>query len=271
MGLQLHWHNEPFLIISVLALVWAYVVLTGPLRRKIAGDVAYPTGKVILFLSGVAIGYLSVASPLDQLGEDYLLTAHMIQHNLLIYVVPPLLIVGVPIWLGEWFFQNRPLRKVFRVITNPVLGGLLFILVFSTWHFPYMYEAALNNKLIHVLEHATLMGGAMLVWWALLSRFPSAPALAFPLQMLFVFFVAVGHMPIIMFLVSANEVLYPTYEFAPRIFDKLNPLEDQILGGILMSLANFVFSMAMFGRAFWHWYKQDPANQDVFPGFSKDL
>lgn len=263
MGLQLHWHNEPFLILFTLGVVWLYAVLIGPLRKTIAGEVPFPRLQAFTFLTAVAIGYVSVASPLDQLGEDYLLSAHMVQHNLLIYVVPPLLILGVPLWLGEWLFRFKPLRLIWKVLTHPVLAGLVFVMVFTMWHFPALYEAALNHKLIHMLEHASMMGSALLIWWVLLSRFPSVPALAYPLQMLFIFFVAVGHMPIIMFLISANEVLYPTYEFAPRILDYLDPLEDQILGGILMSLANFVFSMAMFARAFWLWYQQDVERSPV--------
>ncbi len=271
-GLQLHWHNEPFLLISVLAVVWSYLVLTGPLRVKIAGPgVTFPWKPAVCFFSGVVIGYLSVASPLDQLGEDYLLTAHMIQHNLLIYVVPPLLILGIPVWLSEWSFRFAPWRILFRILSRSVVAGLLFVLVFTLWHFPVLYEAALRDKGLHILEHATMMGTAFLVWWVLLSRSPSAPALNAPLQMLFIFFVAVGHMPIIMFLISANQVLYPTYEFAPRLLEYLDPLEDQIVGGLLMSLANFAFSMSMFARAFYCWYSRDPSNSSPFPGFSKEL
>jgi putative membrane protein len=262
MGLQLHWHNEPLLLLSVLGTIWLYAVLVGPLRGRIGGlGVRFPYKEATLFLTGVAIGYLAVASPLDQLGEDYLLTAHMIQHNLLIYIVPPLLISGLPVWLTEWSFRFTPWRVLFRILTHPVVAGLIFVVVFTLWHFPVLYEAALNNKSVHILEHVTMMGSAMLIWWVLLSKSPSVPALAHPLQMLFIFFVAVGHMPIIMFLISANQVIYPTYEFAPRVMDYLDPLEDQILGGILMSLANFAFSMWMFARAFWHWYKRDPENQ----------
>jgi putative membrane protein len=271
-GLQLHWHNEPFLLITVLSVVWIYLILTGPLRATIAGPgVGYPKKCAISFFCGVAIGYLAVASPLDQLGEDYLLTAHMIQHNLLIYIVPPLLIMGIPVWLSEWSFRFAPWRIVFWLLTRSVVAGLLFVMVFTMWHFPVLYEAALRDKWLHILEHATMMGTAFLVWWVLISRSPAVPALAAPLQMLFVFFIAVGHMPIIMFLISANQVLYPTYEFAPRLFESLDPLEDQIVGGLLMSLANFAFSMLMFARAFYCWYTRDPSNSSPFPGFSKEF
>ncbi|HTT55812.1 MAG TPA: cytochrome c oxidase assembly protein, partial [Opitutaceae bacterium] len=78
-----HWHNEPFLIGGLIFLGWLYAILTGPLRARLAPGLPYPVWPAIKFYAALVIFYLTVGSPFDQLGERFLLSAHMVQHQLL--------------------------------------------------------------------------------------------------------------------------------------------------------------------------------------------
>ena len=154
--MQLHWHTEPFLLITLLGVGWLYAIATGPLRNRIAAEASFPLCKCILFYSGLVITYLAVGSPLDQLGEQFLFSAHMLQHMLLIYTSTTLFIYGMPAWLIDWLLRPKLLRKVISVLTHPACGGLLFTFVYTVWHVPALYEVALQDKRIHILEHWTM-------------------------------------------------------------------------------------------------------------------
>lgn len=257
----LHWHTEPFLLIGLIAVGWLYLILVGPVRERIAAMATYPTRGVIFFLSGLVLLYLAVGSPLDSLGEQYLFSAHMVQHELLIYAIPPLLLAGLPGWLVDAALGNRRTRRVFAVLTKPVVAGVLLTGIFTAWHIPAWYEAALQNKAIHVLEHATIFLPALLVWWNIMSPSQILPPLSHGLQMLYVFLLMVAQIPLFAFLVFAETVFYPTYAFAPRL-TPLSPLGDQVLGGIIMKVGNMIVSMVVLGTTFAAWARRS-AEEDA--------
>ncbi len=97
--MQLHWHTEPLLLITLLLVGWLYALGVGPLRERIAPGTLFPRRQAILFYLGLIIVYLAVGSPLDQIGEQFLFCAHLPQHMLLIYFSPVLFIFGTPAWL----------------------------------------------------------------------------------------------------------------------------------------------------------------------------
>lgn len=262
MPVPLHWHTEPLLLILVIGTGWLYAILTGPLRNRLApGEPATP-GKTVLFMSGLVIAYLTVGSPLDQLGEDFLFSAHMVQHMLLVYVTPPLLLWGTPGWLADKALSHAVVRKPWRILTHPVFAGLLFTFLYTVWHIPAAYEAALQIKWVHVLEHWTMFGPALLMWWAILSPSKRVPPISYGMRMLYVFLLMIGQLPVFGFLTLSETVLYPTYEFAPRIFP-ITPLQDQIIGGLIMKITNMAVSLLVFGFSFYRWYQKDQAASNV--------
>lgn len=258
MPIPLHWHTEPLLLLTILGAIWAYAVLTGPMRQKIAPGIPYPTAKAVLFYSGIVLGYLTVGSPIDQLGEDYLFSVHMIQHMMLVYLVPPLLLLGTPGWLADWALTPCLTRKAWKFLSNPVVAGFSFTLIYTAWHIPVLYESALHTKWIHVLEHWTMFLPALFIWWGIASPSRIVPPLPYGVRMLYVFLLMVGQLPVFGFLTLSEEILYPTYEFAPRIFP-IGPLEDQILGGVIMKVTNMVVSMLLLAFCFYRWYQTDMA------------
>src|SRR4051812_27556485 len=106
-----HWHNEPFLVGGLILLGWAYAALVGPLRSRWAGAPAdFPTAHAVKFYSALLVFYLAVGSPLDQAGERFLLSAHMLQHQLIIYPAAVLFLLGLPPWLVQPVTSRPQLR-----------------------------------------------------------------------------------------------------------------------------------------------------------------
>ncbi|MFO8027726.1 MAG: cytochrome c oxidase assembly protein, partial [Opitutales bacterium] len=86
-----------------------------------------------------------MGSPLDALGENFLFSAHMVQHNILMYVCPPLFLLGLPAWLVDGaFLRQRWLKQITKFLVHPIIAGVSFTLVFSLWHIPFLYEWALH-------------------------------------------------------------------------------------------------------------------------------
>jgi len=258
--MQLHWHTEPFLLIALLAISWIYTLFTVPFRRRWDPLLAVSNlrNRAIAFHSGVIIAYLAVGSPLDQLGEDYLFFMHMIQHMLLVYVIPVLFYLGLPRELVDYVLRHRIFRSVFKVAVHPVVAGLCFNLVYTIWHIPLLYELALHNKPVHILEHATMFGFAFLMWWPILS--PSKqylPRSSYGVLILYAFLLMVAQLPVFAFLSFANVAIYDTYIWAPRIIPGLDALNDQVLGGIIMKVFNMIVSLSIISTCFYKWAVKD--------------
>jgi len=127
--MTLHWHTEPLLLITILGFGWLYALGVGPLRHRIAPGESFPLGRCITFYAGLGLVYLTVGSPLDQIGEQFLFSAHMVQHMLLIYFAPVLFFFGVPPWLIDWLLAPPRVRRAMSVLTHPACGGLAFTFV----------------------------------------------------------------------------------------------------------------------------------------------
>jgi putative membrane protein len=243
---------------------WLFALGVGPFRQRIAPGTAFPRWSALSFYLGLVIVYLAVGSPLDQIGEQFLFCAHMTQHMLLIYFGPVLFIFGTPSWLIDWLLKPEPVRKTMQVLTHPACGGLLFTFIYTIWHIPALYEVALHDRRIHVLEHWTMFSLGLLMLWPYLTTSLRVPRCSYGLRMIAMFLLMVGQLPVFGFLCFANEAIYPTYAWAPRIID-LDPLNDQILGGIIMKVVNMGFSLTILGISFYLWARSeewdDPADR----------
>lgn len=254
-----HWHTEPALLAGILAVAWLYFVLVGPLRAWVDPGAAYPRAESRWFFAGVVSFYLAVGSPLDAMGENFLFSAHMVQHNILMYLTALFTVLAVPAWLIDGLCRKwPPVLPVLRFLLHPITAGVSFTFTFCIWHFPVLYEAALHDKVIHMLEHLTMYGVSVQMLWPLLTCSRLIPRSNWGMQILYIFLLMVAQIPLFGILTFSPEVLYPTYELAPRI-TFLDPLSDQVLGGLLMKVANMVLSLWLMGRAFINWSRE----QDV--------
>lgn len=250
-----HWHNEPYLVGGLILTGWLYALLTGPLRSRIAPDASFPRAHAWRFYTALAVFYIAVGSPLDQIGERFLLSAHMVQHQLLIYVAAVLFLRGLPDWLPTSLTRTPGALAACRLLTHPIICGVVYTLVLTVWHAPRLYDAALQNKVVHILEHVMFFGAALFYWKPLLSPSRDLPPLKPGLQMLYLVAVTVGMTPLFAFIAFSENVLYPTYEYAPRLIADFDPMDDQLLGAAIMKLGGLLVTFIAMMVAFYRWYR----------------
>src|SRR5436190_21423169 len=102
-----HWHNEPWLIGGLVLVGWLWAVLAGPGRIRLAPGTPFPRRQAGFFYVALLIFYFAVGSPLDQIGERFLFSAHMLQHQLLIYPAAVLFLLGIPSWMLDPLLSRR--------------------------------------------------------------------------------------------------------------------------------------------------------------------
>lgn len=254
-----HWHNEPHLVGGLILLAWLYALCTGPLRPRLGPGQPYPRKHAIRFYLGLVIFYLAVGSPLDQIGERYLLSGHMVQHQLIMYVSAALFLCGLPSWLVSRVTGRSILRRPFAVLTHPLVCGLLYTLIYSIWHAPALYDWALRNRYVHIAEHVMFFIGSLFYWWPILSPSAEFPRRPYATQMLYLIGVVIGMTPVFAFIAFSNDILYPTYEYAPRLFEGFGPAEDQLLGAVIMKTGGMGVTFLVFIVAFYRWYQASEA------------
>ena len=254
-----HWHTEPALVGGLLTVAWVYSITVGPFRQSICPELPYSHRHTFWFVAGLVSFYLAVGSPLDPLGENFLFFAHMIQHNILMYVSPLFLLLGIPHPIVDRFLESFPvMEKILGFIVPPIVAGLLFTLVFSFWHVGAFYEAAIRDKTLHMAEHLSMFLTSVAMWWPICGPSKRLPPIPFGPQMLYILALMLGQTPIFAILTFSNDVLYDTYFYAERIIN-LSPLEDQKTGGVLMKIANMVVSVGVLSSIFYRWSKEQKA------------
>ncbi len=251
-----HWHNEPFLIGGIILLGWLYAVVTGPLRDRLAPGTPYPTRRALMFYGALVIFYLAVGSPLDQAGERFLLSAHMLQHQLIIYPAAILFLLGLPEWTVRPITARPALRTLLRILTNPVVCGVTYCVVISCWHFPFLYDWALQDRTVHIIEHFCFFGAALFLWWPVCSPSREFPPTPYAWQMFYYLGVTIGMTPVFAYITFSTDILYPTYEFAPRIIEGFSPKDDQLLAGVMMKLGGMAVMICAFAISFYRWYRE---------------
>jgi putative membrane protein len=257
-----HWHPDPGIIEGLVSLTVLYFLAVGPGRSYLAPGERFSRWQGLSFTLGTILVFLAVASPLDELSEQYLFSAHMFQHVILIFPVPVLWLWGTPGWLVKPLLDMDWSAPLLRFFTRPLVAFLVFNLLFYIWHIPGLYEWALRDSKIHFLEHATFMGAAVLQWWPLMAPLQVQKPLHHGWRLLYLLAGAIVQLPLFFMLAFMNRVFYPTYVNAPRI-TFLTPMADQQLGGIIMKVASMVTMFIAVAVVFGGWYLQENPHRRV--------
>jgi putative membrane protein len=137
-----------------------------------------PVWQQVSWFSGLALIGIALLSPLDDLGDTDLLSAHMAQHLLIGDLSAPLLLIGlrwpvypflVPRSMASAIGRSKPIRKAFRFLKQPLVAGPLWVLILYGWHLAPLYEAALRHPVLHAVQHQTFVIGSLLVWISVLE------------------------------------------------------------------------------------------------------
>jgi putative membrane protein len=202
--------------------------------------------------------FVALGPPLDDWSDHYLLLAHMVQHLLLIMLAAPLLLYGTPAWVLEPLTRNRITNTVGYWLTRPVIAYAVANTVFVLWHVPMFYEMALRSQPVHVVEHMTMLGTALLAWWPVLGPLPQWPRLALPLHSLYYFAMTLPGTAVGAFITFADPGLYAPYDTAKRIFG-IDLATDQQAAGLLMWVALGTIYLLLITVSFFRWVSREEA------------
>ncbi len=254
------WNWDPTIVIGSALIVGLYLYAIGPLRKRHHFEPA-SKGQVISFLLGVGLMFLALVSPLDELGDSYLFSAHMVQHLILTMAGPPLLLIGTPEWFIHPIVRNKTLFAVARFLTYPAVAFVVFNADFFIWHAPALYNATLENQNIHILEHLTFIIFGLLNWWPIFSPSKDLPRLSIGGQTLYMF---VSGMPIVLLgagLTFASP-LYAPYIAAPRVWG-ISAATDQQLGGLIMWIPGNIIFIIIMSALFLRWMQKKEKEQSA--------
>jgi putative membrane protein len=182
----------------------------------------------------------------------------MVQHLLLTLVAPPLLLLGIPGWMLSPLLRPRSVRAIGRFLTGPLIAFVLFNVAFAASHLPALYDLTLENHAAHIVEHLIFMGTAVLMWWPVLSPAVELPRIAYPLQILYVFFQTIPGSAVGALITLSERPLYQVYADAPRVID-ISALMDQQIGGALMWVGGGAYFLILATIIFFVWAHREEA------------
>jgi cytochrome c oxidase assembly factor CtaG len=220
--------------------------------------------RTINFTLGLLIVFLAFVSPVDKLGEDYLFSAHMLQHMMLGLFAPPLLVAGLPQSLVSAVLKLPLMARAERILGHPILTLIVGVGTFWIWHLPRLYDLALDNDFVHAVEHMSFLITGCMLWWPVFK-----PIEASRLKPLWaIVYLAAAMIPgtvLGIIFTLADTPYYSTYAHPKDELGALtliregwglSQLEDQKLGGAIMwepMGAIFLWAMMMKMVA---WFKE---------------
>ena len=255
------WNLTPSIYVGIALIIGLYLYAVGPLRRRYRLADSVSRRQVVVFISGMLLIFLALASPLDELGDEYLFSAHMLQHLVLTMIGPPMLLLGTPGWLIEPLLRRRTVLRIGKALTYPAVAFLLFNVNFWLWHAPSLYNATLSDENLHIFEHLLFLITATLYWWPVFSPVEEGlPRLSLGGQILYIF---LGGMPSVA-LGAGLTFLPPLY--APYIQQSvrawgISPAADQQLGGLIMWVPLNIAYIVVVSVLFIRWMQQQDAKQ----------
>ena len=243
------WSFDPVVIVVAVVVGWHEIGLYRLAKRSRQERTRERRIRSLWFYAGLLVLLIAVDSPIDYWSDSYFMV-HMVQHLLLMFAAPSLVVAGAPgqplldglpgragqavtrsVLAGQW---SRPLRAAFTFLTGPVVAVVLFNLVMVVWHIPAPFDLAENNQVVHIwLMHASFFLAGVLFWLQFIpsppfrSRMPllgrAAALLATNVVMIFI------AMTLTIF---ATHSVYSVYDHVPGV--TLPAFADQQIGAAIL-------------------------------------
>jgi putative membrane protein len=253
-----NWSFDPFVIIVAVVVVWHEIGLWRLARRSRPERTRERRIRSLWFYSGLGVLLIAVDSPIDYWSSSYFIV-HMVQHLLLMFAAPSLVVAGAPgqplldglpgrsgqavtrsVLAGGW---SRPIRTLFHFLTGPVVAVVIFNAVMVLWHLPVLFDLAENNQLVHIwLMHSSFFLAGVLFW---LQFIPSPPfhsrmpvlgrAAALLVTNVVMIFIAMA------LSIFATHSLYSAYDHVPGV--TLPPFADQQIGAAILWVCGDFWAM----------------------------
>jgi putative membrane protein len=236
------WGLEPVVLVGLALAGWLYIRGVRRLWRESSAGLGVRKWEAACYAGGWLALFVALVSPLHPMGS-VLFSAHMTQHEVLMLIAAPLLVLGRPLIAYLWALPVEWRRKAGRVgkvgwvgagwhaITNPLAAWAIHAVTLWVWHAPALFQATLKSELVHTTQHLTFLLSALLFWWALIHG--RHALMGYGAAVLYMFTTSVHSGVLGALLTFASSVWYPAYSATTESWG-LTPLEDQQLGGLIM-------------------------------------
>ena len=206
----------------------------------------------LYLLAGLFTVWLALETPIDTISDYYLDSVHMLQHVLLAFVAPPLMLLGLSPALAGSLLRIPGLRS----ITEPIPAQVIAAVVMIAWHLPTLYDATLANESLHILEHVMFIGSGLVLYWPIVQA-TSAHArweMSAGAKLVYMLLATLPQDGVALVLIFSRVPFYDFYTHAPRLLEGFTALIDQtIAGAVLMIFGKVTLGIAA-GVVFFRWF-----------------
>jgi putative membrane protein len=249
--------EHPSIPIGVAVLIAIYLFACRAAGRR-------PARRQAMWFALAMGAILFTHTELDELADARIFAMHMLQHLMQTFVIPPLLLLGTPGWTLQPWMLSKPLKPIARLLTQPVVAFLLFSAVFVSAHFPPIYDRMCRDEDFHIFLHLLFMASGVILWWPILSPLPELPRLSYPAQILYLFLLMIPMTAVAAPITLATHVIYPWYTEGAHGWG-LRPIDDQVLGGLIMWIGQGTYLMFVFTFIFYRWQQREDRDTPVLP------
>jgi putative membrane protein len=239
------WPFDPTVYAGLLVLYFGHALLA-----RAAPDAQRK--HTLYYFFGLFTVWLALETPIDTIGDSYLDTVHMLQHVLLAFVAPPLLLLGL-----SYGMAGRIARVPgVRAITEPVPAQLIAAAVMVGWHLPSLYDATLRNEELHVLEHLMFIASGLLLYWPIIdaTSAQSRWTMTAGAKLVYMLLATLPQDGVALVLIFSRDPFYEFYTHAPRLIEGYTALIDQtIAGAVLMVFGKVTLGVAA-AVVFFRWF-----------------
>jgi putative membrane protein len=219
----------------------------------LASRVLDATRKHTLYFGlGLLTLWVALETPIDVISDHYLDSVHMLQHVLLGFVAPPLMLLGLSPGMVARLIRVPGLQSITEPVPAQVIAGLVMIV----WHLPPLYDATLASESLHIVEHLMFIAGGVLLYWPIIETTSAAArwTMSPGAKLLYMLVATLPQDGIALALLFSRVPFYDFYSHVPRLYAPLTPLIDQTLAGaVLMIMGKATLSIAAIA-IFFRWF-----------------
>lgn len=281
-GFQALW-SPVYLGILVLITI-LYFLVTIKWRDKFKDSVPLKNNEAILFVTAMILLYAVKGAPLDLLGH-ILFSVHMVQMGLLLLLIPPFFIMGIPTWLWRAVIELPIIRPLFNFFAKPMFALILFSVVFSFYHLPMVFDFVKSSMALHALVNVILFVSAIFYWWPIANKMEGAFKFHGLKKIGYLFGLSVLMTPACALIIFSDTPFYETYTngeawlqamalcvplgtlsqlnlTGPELFTNMSTIEDQRTGGIVMKVLQEAIFTGFLWFFFYEWFRNEQKNAD---------
>lgn len=281
-GFQALW--SPVMIGVLVFITILYFLITVKWRKDFKISEPLKGKEAAYFLTSLVLLYIIKGSPIDLMGH-IMFSFHMTQMAILLLLVPPLMMKGIPWWVWKVVIELPVVRKVFPLLTKPLFALIVFSGLFSFYHIPLIFDYIKLNEVLHGTYTFILFMSAVFMWWSVVEIIKDGKGLHGLKKIGYLIASAVLITPACALIIFSGSPMYDTYTnpdswlkamelcvptstlsglslSGPELFSDMPPFEDQQLGGIIMKIIQEVIYGVVLFSIFFQWYRKEQETAD---------